>query len=407
MGTSKVVLDLTQTWGYYTSFDSKFDNADKNDQTSAAYQNSGAYIFRPSSPEQKLQEIKPLKARFYNTSVGMEVQIEYEEPWIKTMTRVLTGLPYLEIEYTVGPIPVDDGRGKEIVTRLSSNIDSSGIFYTDSNGREFMERKRNYRPTWDLNVYEPVAGNYYPVNAAIYIEDSSAGLAVATDRTQGGSSLVDGSIELMVQRRTLVDDSRGVAEPMNETDGGITPCPPFGNATRLGEGVVISGKHRILVGDQGGAVLARSVMDETFADPLVFVGSSVAGEEVPFLVSNFTGLQGELPPNVMLITRSLLYDEPSTTILIRLGHQYAVDEDEKLSNSVEVDLSVCVPPGYTISNVVEMTLSGNQGHSAWLEKRLDWDGATKSSRSSPLHGTKVELTAMDIRTFLVSVAPTA
>jgi hypothetical protein len=129
----------------------------------------------------------------------MEVQIEYEEPWIKTTTRVLTGLPCLEIEYTLGPIPVNDGRGKEIVTRLSSNIDSSGTFYTDSNGRDFMERKHNYRPTWDLNVYEPVAGNYYPVNEAIYIEDSSAGLAVATDRTQGGSPLVDGSIELMVQ----------------------------------------------------------------------------------------------------------------------------------------------------------------------------------------------------------------
>jgi hypothetical protein len=108
----------------------------------------------------------------------------------------------------------------------------------------------------------------------------------------------------------------------------------------------------------------------------------------------------------MLITRSLLYDEPSTTFLIRLGHQYAVNEDEKLSHSVEVDLSVCVPPSYTISNVVEMTLCGNQGHSALLEKRLDWSGGTKVSRRSTLHGTKVILTPMDIQTFLVSVAPT-
>ena len=29
---------------------------------------------------------------------------------------------------------------------------------------------RNYRPTWKLNVTEPVAGNYYPVNSRIYIE---------------------------------------------------------------------------------------------------------------------------------------------------------------------------------------------------------------------------------------------
>jgi hypothetical protein len=133
----------------------------------------------------------------------------------------------------------------------------------------------------------------------------------------------------------------------------------------LGEGVVISGKHHILVGYQGGAVLAQSVLDGTFANPLIY-------DEVPFLVSKFTGLQGELPPNVMLITRSLLYDEPSTTLLIQLGHQYVAGKDEKFLNSVEVDLSVCAPPGYTISNVVEvLTLSGNQEHSVWLEKRLD------------------------------------
>ena len=29
--------------------------------------------------------------------------------------------------------------------------------------------RRNYRPTWVLNMTEPVAGNYYPVNSRIYI----------------------------------------------------------------------------------------------------------------------------------------------------------------------------------------------------------------------------------------------
>ncbi len=43
-------------------------------------------------------------------------------------------------------------------------------FYTDSNGREMLRRTRDARPTWQLEVTEPVAGNFYPVTAAIYIE---------------------------------------------------------------------------------------------------------------------------------------------------------------------------------------------------------------------------------------------
>jgi hypothetical protein len=42
--------------------------------------------------------------------------------------------------------------------------------FTDSNGREMQQRQVNFRPTWNLTVEEPVAGNYYPVNAITYIK---------------------------------------------------------------------------------------------------------------------------------------------------------------------------------------------------------------------------------------------
>lgn len=45
---------------------------------------------------------------------------------------------------------------------------------------------------------EPVAGNYYPVNSRIYIKDNNYQMTVLNDRSQGGTSLVDGQIELMV-----------------------------------------------------------------------------------------------------------------------------------------------------------------------------------------------------------------
>ena len=48
-----------------------------------------------------------------------------------------------------------------------------------------------------------VAGNYVPVNLFQTTTDVSKGLtlSVVTDRTQAGSSLIDGSLEFMVHRR--------------------------------------------------------------------------------------------------------------------------------------------------------------------------------------------------------------
>lgn len=408
MTMMNLTMKIRSTWGYYLSFDSKFDTPESDPRDT---QNSGAYIFRPSTPDQQLHTIQPIAANFVNTTIGIEVHTEYQVPWIKTVTRVMVDQPHLEVEYTIGPIPIEDQRGKEIVSRLSTPIQSDGTFFTDSNGREFMKRVRNHRPTWDLNVYEPVAGNYYPVNTACFIQDDHGkALAIATDRSQGGTSLMDGTLELMVQRRTLADDARGVGEPINETDGGITPYPPYGNATRIGEGVIIKGKHLIKIGAKGGSTLARSMMDHAFVDPVIFVGSAPAGTNVPFVKPDVNGLPVELPPNVMMVTRSFLYEEKEPTLLLRLAHQYGHGEDEELSKTVEVDLRSCVP-GYEITGVRELTLSANQDFSSWMQRRFDWVGeglihdsgiAFEQSNSMSIE-TKVTLTPMDIRTFQITV----
>ena len=42
-------------------------------------------------------------------------------------------------------------------------------------------------------------------------------MALLNDRSQGGSSLKPGRLELMIQRRMYADDGRGVGEALNET----------------------------------------------------------------------------------------------------------------------------------------------------------------------------------------------
>jgi hypothetical protein len=400
-----VTLPFEQSWGYYKSFDSEFDHSDVPFQTPT--QNSGAYIFRPSLPDEQLTVVHPSshKAVFVSISCGVEIHSFFEEPWIHQVARIMTGEPYVEIEYTIGPIPIDDGRGKEVMARYAAPIKSHGRFYTDSNGREFQERRKNYRPSWKLDTYEPVAGNFYPVNAAIYLEDGSSAFSIVVDRSQAGSSLTDGSIELMVQRRTIVDDGRGVDEPLNETTGGMTAYPPFGDAHRVGDGVVIRGKHRIMVGGaKSGASMSRSIMDGVFCEPLVFVGSSKAGTPIIFKRSTFSVLREGLAANVKLISFKKLPSVTKTpTMLVRLGHQYARNENSTYSQPVNVDLSALFPNA-TIVSVVEKTLTGNQNWKDYLDRRLNWTGTpSQRERIDPLKPV-VTLQPMDIRTFYVELA---
>ena len=50
-----------------------------------------------------------------------------------------------------------------MISRYTTDISSGDIFSTDSNGRGLIQRQRNKRQTWTLNITEPVSANYYPV----------------------------------------------------------------------------------------------------------------------------------------------------------------------------------------------------------------------------------------------------
>lgn len=87
-----------------------------------------------------------------------------------------------------------------MISRFKTNLNTKSTFYTDSNGREMLQRVKNFRPTWKFQTSQPVASNYYPITSKILIRDEKERVEVAilTDRAQGGTSINDGEIELMV-----------------------------------------------------------------------------------------------------------------------------------------------------------------------------------------------------------------
>jgi lysosomal alpha-mannosidase len=359
-------------------------------------QPSGAYIFRTntSTPFNVNNNNNKATISTIDGDVVTEVHQAFA-PWISQVVRLYKGQPAIEVEFTVGPIPIEDHLGKEIISRFTTNLETNAIWYTDANGRDMQKRVRNYRPTWRYNNTCPVAGNYYPVNSRIYIKDVSKDVqfTILTDRSQGGSSMMDGSIELMVHRRLLYDDKRGVGEPLNET--GL-----------LGEGLVIKGKHWVILDDQANSTYNhRMLAERIMLEPqLSFIYNSSNSKQNYSLMH--TGLSAPLPDNVHLLTLERLDD---TTVLLRLDHQFeASDPTPPLNGAQSVKLNGLFN-AFKITSVTELALGANVALSE--VKKLQWN-LDKGSNQAPDQldfppvippDYEVKLTPMLIRTFNLTV----
>ncbi|CAG7879288.1 unnamed protein product [Brassica rapa] len=380
---------LKQTFSYYSSYNGTNDKEP---------QNSGAYVFRPNGTF----PIKPEGQVPLTVIRGPLVDEVHQQinPWISQVTRVYKGKEHVEVEFIVGNIPIKDGVGKEVVTQISSSLKSDKTFYTDSSGRDYIKRIRDYRSDWKLEVNQPVAGNYYPINHGIYLQDSQKEFSVMVDRAIGGSSIVDGQVELMLHRRLLLDDSRGVAESLNETTCVKDKCT----------GLTIQGKYYYRIDPSGeGAKWRRTFGQEIYSPLLLAFAHQDDGKPMSFNAASFSGIDSSysLPDNVALLTLQELDDG---NVLLRLAHLYEVGEDKDLSGVATVELKKLFP-GKKIAKATEMSLSANQERSVMEKKRLVWkvggegsNGEMKSvKRGREIDPRKLvmELYPMEIRTVLI------
>lgn len=71
--------------------------------------------------------------------------------------------------------------------------------------------------TGNLVPGEMPMSNFKPVNSAIQICDDSTVFTITNDRPQAATSLQDGQIEFLLNRKLLFVDDGGISEPMNVT----------------------------------------------------------------------------------------------------------------------------------------------------------------------------------------------
>ncbi|KAL3720552.1 hypothetical protein ACJRO7_005376 [Eucalyptus globulus] len=385
---SKMGVDVPvqQSYLYYASSVGDVDNP----------QASGAYIFRPDELRPTIVSRKvPMKV--VRGPLVDEVHQQFSS-WIYRVARLHKDKEHADVEFTIGPIPTDDGVGKEVITQMTANMATEKTFYTDSNGRDFIKRVRDYRPDWSLTVTEPVAGNYYPINLGIFTMDNKTEFSVLVDRAAGGASIKDGQIELMLHRRILADDSRGVGEPLDEI-----VC--IANNSTC-EGLTVRGHYYIGINKPGTGARWRRTTGQEVYSPLVLAFAHEKMED--WTASHVTigttmDSSYSLPQNVALITLQELDDGSA---LLRLAHLYEPGEDAEYSTLTKVQLKKMFA-GRTIKEVKEMSLSANQEKSEM--KRMTWkvEGEVVAE-PTPLRGGPVamsdlvvELGPMEIRTFLL------
>ncbi|KAJ9564548.1 hypothetical protein OSB04_000514 [Centaurea solstitialis] len=364
---------------------------------SGAYnQPSGAYIFHPdgSSPVIVSRSV-PIKV--VRGPLVDEVHQQFS-PWIYQVTRVYKDKEHAEFEFIIGPIPTDDGDGKEVITRITADMATNKVFYTDSNGRDFLKRVRDYREDWPLEVTQPIAGNYYPLNLGMFTTDNKTELSVLVDRATGGASINDGQMEIMFHRRMLNDDGRGVGEALDETVCAKTTC----------QGLAVRGTYYMSADHVGSGSRWRRTTGQEIYSPLLLAFTHEKQDDWKASHStrsttmdpNYT-----LPPNVALIT---LQELEGGSVLLRLAHLYEAGEDIDFSTLVKVELKKMFA-AKTIKTITETSLSANQDKSAI--KRMPWkvEGGS-ATETTPIRGGPVdpsalvvELGPMEIRTFILQI----
>lgn len=437
---SDITLDVSVTWGWYNS--SVGGCTEGSAAPACSNQASGAYIFRPNSstvfyPGPQV----PVKLEVVDGALVKEVRQTFSD-WATHVIRLTEGEQHVEVEWTAGPIPIDtpwipavahDSKGnampnvwgKEVIVKYSTNVKSRGAFFTDANGREMVPRQYNARgPSYPkLVVNEPVAGNYYPVNNMIGIEDDADDVAftVLSDVSQGGSSLANGEIELMVNRRIMADDSRGVQEPLNETmcgcgdanaaPGAMGEHGAEGDGGCVCAGLTIRGKHWLVFGKKNDVNAYRRQASEKLNFPATLAFSK---QKLAPKTPSATMLTAALPENVKLMTVTNNYANINDGAhLIRLAHLYQVGEHPTLAEPVNVSLATLFE-GRPITAAQEVTLGANQDMAAFQAKKMVWntkyihhdkrlDAFDRVAFDPASADLSVTLRPMEVRTFLVQM----
>lgn len=193
---------------------------------------------------------------------------------------------------------------------------------------------------------------------------------IRADRSEGGGSIQDGSMEIMIHRRTLYDDSLGVGEPLNET--------------AFGQGLVVRGRHLLIAErPEASALLHRVGSQRLYMPPLATLAlpTQTYADYSAAYRQTWSALAAPLPLNLHLLTLDQL---DAKNFIVRVEHYFELNEDANYSHPITFDLQTIFQAIGTINSAVELTLAANLNIADL--KRLDW--VTSEGESSKINAPR-------------------
>jgi len=246
-----------------------------------------------------------------------------------------------------------------------------------------------------------VAGNYYPIDAGVYINDYDRDLQLTLlpDRSCAGASLSDGELEVMVHRRLLVDDGRGVGEPLNEST-------IIRTTQQLSVDTIKNSAEQI----------RKHILLKNHPVQLAF-GPAQSSQKswTNNYKTSFSPLKTALPYNLHLLSfdfQPYSWNGETFDAILRLHNIYAIDES---AEPVSVDIMNLFSE-LQVRSVVELGLTATVD----LDEihRLQWnteqveDSSAAAAAAARMMGKKlldfnftVVLQPLQIRTFQVTMLP--
>lgn len=168
---------------------------------------SGAYLFLPDGEARAYMSKQTPITRVTEGPLFSEVVTFYRDFQQRICLYNLPGVEGLSLDVSI-VVDIHDQVNRELAVRLSTGIESGDMFFTDLNGFQIQTRKFLRKL--------PLQANFYPMPAMAYIQDNRSRLTVHTAQSLGVSSLHSGQLEIILDRRLMQDDNRGLGQGLKD-----------------------------------------------------------------------------------------------------------------------------------------------------------------------------------------------
>ncbi|KAH1168934.1 alpha-mannosidase 2 isoform X2 [Mauremys mutica] len=245
---------------------------------------SGAYLFLPDGEAKPYVFTDPPTIRVTHGRIFSEVTCFFHHLTHTVRLYKVQGLEGESLELS-NIVDIRGEYNREIAMRISSDVNSQNRFYTDLNGYQIQPRVA-------MNKL-PLQANIYPMTTMAYIQDDGIRLTLHSAQSLGVTSLKSGQIEVIMDRRLMQDDNRGLGQGLQ--DNKITA-----NLFRL----LLERRNEVDEKEEKSSVSFPSLlshMTSSFINHPVIPMTTYAESGVPQILNAFSPLTSSMPCDMHVV----------------------------------------------------------------------------------------------------------